>query len=44
MPRFVYSPDYWCDVGAHVFRTEKYRLLYEKMIEDVRARKDERPE
>jgi len=31
--RFVYSPDYRCDVGDHVFRTEKYRLLYERMLE-----------
>jgi len=31
--RFVYSPDYRCDVGNHVFRTEKYGLLYEMMLE-----------
>ena len=31
-PRFVYSPNYYCDIGAHVFRTDKYRLLYEKML------------
>ncbi len=32
-PRFVYSPDYYCNIGEHVFRTEKYRLLYERMVE-----------
>lgn len=31
--RFVYSPAYCCDVGPHVFRTEKYHLLHEKMVE-----------
>lgn len=41
MPRFVYSPDYWCDVGAHVFRTEKYHLLHEKMIQEGVARPDD---
>ncbi len=41
MPRFVYSPDYWCDVGSHVFRTEKYRLLYEKMVADGIARPED---
>ena len=29
--RFVYSPGYYCDVGDHVFRTEKYELLYRKI-------------
>ena len=38
MARFVYSPDYCCDVGAHVFRTEKYRLLYERIVETGLAR------
>jgi acetoin utilization deacetylase AcuC-like enzyme len=32
-PRFVYSPDYYCDIGAHVFRTDKYRLLHEELLE-----------
>jgi len=30
--RFVYSPDYCCDIGAHVFRTDKYRLLRDAMV------------
>ena len=32
-PKFVYSPDYYCDIGDHVFRTEKYRLLYEMIAQ-----------
>jgi acetoin utilization deacetylase AcuC-like enzyme len=31
-PRFVYSPGYYCDVGPHVFRTDKYRRLRDKMV------------
>ena len=46
MARFVYGPNYWCDIGAHVFRTEKYRLLHEKMVETGLATPDDfvRPE
>ncbi|MFO7956718.1 MAG: histone deacetylase [Candidatus Brocadiia bacterium] len=40
-PRFVYSPDYYCDIGDHVFRTGKYRLLYERMIEADLATPDD---
>ena len=32
MARFVYSDGYYCDVGPHVFRTDKYRLLHEMML------------
>ncbi len=32
-PAFVYRPGYYCDIGDHVFRTDKYGLLYEKMLE-----------
>jgi acetoin utilization deacetylase AcuC-like enzyme len=32
IPRFVYSPGYYCDVGPHVFRTDKYRRLHDKMV------------
>jgi acetoin utilization deacetylase AcuC-like enzyme len=28
---FVYSPQYCVDIGAHVFRTEKYRLVAERI-------------
>ncbi len=31
--RYVYSDGYYCDIGQHVFRTEKYGLLHEKLIE-----------
>jgi len=46
MPRFVYSPAYCCDIGAHVFPTDKYRLLYEKMLSTGLASADDfaRPE
>jgi acetoin utilization deacetylase AcuC-like enzyme len=33
VPRFVYSPGYECDIGAHVFRTEKYALLHQTMLD-----------
>lgn len=41
MARFVYSPQYWCNIGTHVFRTEKYRLLHDKMIETGLAATDD---
>ncbi len=28
---FVYSPDYYCDIGEHVFPTQKFRLVYEEL-------------
>lgn len=30
-PRFIYHPDYYCDIGEQVFPTEKYGLLYDRM-------------
>jgi acetoin utilization deacetylase AcuC-like enzyme len=33
VPRFVYSSDYQCDIGAHVFRTDKYALLHQLMLD-----------
>lgn len=38
---FVYSPKYYVDIGAHVFPMEKYRLLYEKLIREGIADKDD---
>ena len=32
MARFAYSAGYYCDIGPHVFRTDKYRLLHEMML------------
>lgn len=32
---FVYSPNYYADIGAHVFPMEKYRLLYERLNEEI---------
>ena len=31
---FVYSPEYYCDIGAHVFPTEKYRLVRQALLAD----------
>ena len=31
----VYHPDYFSDIGAHVFPTEKFRLVYEGLKEQV---------
>jgi len=46
MPRFVYAPGYRCDIGAHVFRTDKYERLYRRMLERGLARPEDfaRPE
>jgi len=40
-PRFIYSPGFYCDVGQHVFRTDKYQLLYERIIERGLARPED---
>ncbi len=29
--KFVYSPNYFADLGPHVFPIEKYRLIYERL-------------
>ena len=34
MFKIVYSPDYLVDIGQHVFPTLKYKLLYERLLED----------
>ena len=37
MPReaaIVHSPDYFCDIGAHVFPTAKFGLLRERLVAD----------
>ena len=39
--RFVYSPDYYCDIGDHVFRTDKYRLLRDRIVEGGLAGPDD---
>ena len=33
--QFIYSPDYYCDIGAHVFPTVKFRLVYERLTQDA---------
>jgi acetoin utilization deacetylase AcuC-like enzyme len=46
MPRFVYSPEYHCDIGDHVFRTTKYAAVHDAIIERGLARAQDflRPE
>jgi len=39
--RFVYAPGYECDIGPHVFRTEKYELLYRMMLRGGLAGEDD---
>jgi len=33
-PRFIYSPDYYCDIGAHVFPMRKFRLVRDALLAD----------
>jgi acetoin utilization deacetylase AcuC-like enzyme len=41
MPRVVYSPRYECDIGPHVFPTEKFRLTLERLVEEGVVRADD---
>lgn len=41
MARFIYSADFYCDIGEHVFRTEKYALLHERIVSTGLARPEE---
>lgn len=34
MFKVIYSPDYLVDIGQHVFPTLKYKLLYERLLEN----------
>lgn len=40
-PAFVYSPRYYADIGPHVFPMEKFRLIYETLINEGLVSKDE---
>jgi acetoin utilization deacetylase AcuC-like enzyme len=33
MAHFVYSPAYYCDIGAHVFPTRKFELVFQSLLE-----------
>lgn len=35
--RLVYSNDYYLPIGAHVFPSEKYRLIHERLLETAAA-------
>ena len=39
--KLVYSPKYEVDIGSHVFPTDKYRLVYERLIEEGAFGKDD---
>jgi len=30
--KFIYSDDYWVDIGQHIFPVKKYRLIYEALL------------
>lgn len=32
--RFVFSPTYWTDIGVHVFPTQKYYLVHDKLKDE----------
>lgn len=40
MPRYVTSPCYEVDIGAHVFPTRKYRLVVDRLIAEDGARRE----
>jgi len=44
--KLVYHEDYDLNLGAHVFPSQKYRLIFEKLISDEVASKEDflRPE
>ena len=46
MATFVYSSEYYCDLGDHLFRTEKYGMLYRRLVDEGMLDPDEvlRPE
>ena len=31
--KFVYSDDYWVDIGKHIFPVKKYKLIYDKLVQ-----------
>ncbi|MEO0102088.1 MAG: histone deacetylase [candidate division WOR-3 bacterium] len=39
--KFVYSPKYQIDIGPHVFPTEKYKLIKEKLLSEGLAKEEE---
>jgi acetoin utilization deacetylase AcuC-like enzyme len=34
LARFVYSEDYYVDIGEHVFPMEKYRLIHQRLLKE----------
>jgi acetoin utilization deacetylase AcuC-like enzyme len=39
--KLVYSNDYYLPLGAHVFPAQKYRLMYQRLIESKCASEDD---
>jgi len=44
--RFIYSPDYYCDIGAHVFPMRKFEAVQQALLAESDVREDDflRPE
>ncbi len=38
---FIYSPKYCVDIGAHVFQTSKYRLIADRLAEEMKFGPDD---
>ena len=32
MARFIYSNGYYCDIGAHIFATVKFRMVHDRLV------------
>ncbi|MEO0081461.1 MAG: histone deacetylase, partial [candidate division WOR-3 bacterium] len=39
--KFVYSDRYEVNIGAHVFRTDKYRLVHDRLLADGLAKPED---
>jgi acetoin utilization deacetylase AcuC-like enzyme len=41
MVSFIYSKNYYCDIGQHVFPMEKYQMIYDTLIKEKLVSKKE---
>ncbi|MFB3896055.1 MAG: histone deacetylase [bacterium] len=41
MVSFIYSKNYYCDIGQHVFPMEKFQLIYESLIQEELVKPNE---
>jgi acetoin utilization deacetylase AcuC-like enzyme len=37
----VHTPEYWCDIGAHVFPMAKFAMVRDRLVEDGEVAEDE---